>query len=116
MDTVLRDRVRIRGVKGAAYTVPTDAPEADGTFAWSRTTLVLAEIEAGAQRGIGYSYGHAAQVALIDSLLAEALAGRDALDIPGAWAAMRHAVRNLGQVGLAAMAIAAVDASLWDLK
>jgi L-alanine-DL-glutamate epimerase-like enolase superfamily enzyme len=29
---------------------------------------------------------------------------------------MQHAVRNLGRVGIAAMAIAADDAALWDLK
>jgi hypothetical protein len=29
---------------------------------------------------------------------------------------MQHAVRNLGRVGIAAMAIGAVDAALWDLK
>jgi L-alanine-DL-glutamate epimerase-like enolase superfamily enzyme len=116
MDTVLSSKPAIRGVTAAAYSIPTDAPEADGTFAWSRTTLVVAEVAAGGESGLGYSYGHKAQVALIATTLAEAVAGRDALDIAGAWQAMRHAVRNLGQVGLAAMAIAAVDAALWDLK
>ena len=116
MDTVLSTKPAIRSVKASCYTVPADAPEADGTFAWDRTTLVLAEIEAGGEQGLGYSYGHKAQAVLIESTLARAVAGRNALDIPGAWEAMRHAVRNLGQVGLAAMAIAAVDAALWDLK
>src|SRR5581483_5430272 len=46
----------------------------------------------------------------------QAIEGRDALDVAGCWEAMRYAVRNLGQVGLAAMAIAALDAALWDLK
>jgi L-alanine-DL-glutamate epimerase-like enolase superfamily enzyme len=116
MDTVLSSKPAIRSVTAAAYSIPTDAPEADGTFAWNRTTLVVAEVAAGGESGLGYSYGHKAQVALIATTLAEAVAGRDALDIAGAWQAMRHAVRNLGQVGLTAMAIAAVDAALWDLK
>jgi len=30
----------------SAYTVPTDAPEADGTFHWDTTTLVLVLNEA----------------------------------------------------------------------
>ena len=77
---------------------------------------MLAEIDAGGAQGIGYSYGHPAQVALIETLLADAIAARDALDIAGCWEAMRHAVRNLGQVGLSAMAIAAIDSALWDLK
>ena len=32
---------RVEQLTTAAYTVPTDAPEADGTFAWDSTTLVL---------------------------------------------------------------------------
>jgi L-alanine-DL-glutamate epimerase-like enolase superfamily enzyme len=50
----------------SAYTVPTDLPESDGTYAWDSTTLVL--------------------------------------------------IRNLGRPGIASMAIAAVDAALWDVK
>lgn len=42
--------------------------------------------------------------------------GRDAMAIPGNWLAMIQAVRNLSRSGLAAMAIAAVDNDLWDLK
>src|SRR5438552_689405 len=34
----------------------------------------------------------------------------------GAWMAMVHAIRNLGRPGICSMAIAAVDACLWDLK
>ena len=42
--------------------------------------------------------------------------GRSALDPPAAWEAMQRRVRNLGRSGLAATAISAVDAALWDLK
>jgi len=38
------------------------------------------------------------------------------MDISGAWACMRRAIRNLGRPGIASMAIAAVDVALWDLK
>ena len=40
--------------------VPTDAPEADGTLAWDKTTLVLVTARAGGQQGIGWSYTAAA--------------------------------------------------------
>ncbi|MGZ3667593.1 MAG: enolase C-terminal domain-like protein, partial [Ktedonobacterales bacterium] len=33
--------VPIQRVEVSAYSIPTDAPEADGTYAWSATTLVL---------------------------------------------------------------------------
>jgi hypothetical protein len=36
----------IEHLEVSAYSIPTDAPEADGTFAWNQTTLVL--VEAGA--------------------------------------------------------------------
>ena len=99
-----------------AYVIPTDAPEADGTFAWDRTTLVVVETTAGGEHGLGYTYADTATAQLIDELLADVVRGRDALAVPAAWAAMVRAIRNLGRPGICSMAIAAVDASLWDLK
>jgi L-alanine-DL-glutamate epimerase-like enolase superfamily enzyme len=106
----------IESLKVSAYTVPTDFPESDGTFEWSSTTLVLVRIEADGQRGLGYTYAGLAAARLIEDTLAPAVRGRDAMAIPAAWIAMIHAIRNLGRPGVASMAIAAVDAALWDLK
>lgn len=100
----------------SAYTIPTDAPESDGTLRWDSTTIVVVEANGGGTAGIGYSYTHAAAAGLIRDLLAEVVRGSDAMDVAAAWAAMRHAVRNLGRPGLASTAIAAVDTALWDLK
>jgi L-alanine-DL-glutamate epimerase-like enolase superfamily enzyme len=100
----------------AAYTIPTDAPEADGTYSWDKTTLVLVEVTAGGQHGMGYTYADAATARLIDELLRHVVLSRDAVAVPAAWGAMVRAVRNLGQPGIASMAIAAVDTALWDLK
>ena len=99
-----------------AYTVPTDAPEADGTLAWTFTTIVVVEAHAAAHVGLGYSYTHAAAAQLVAGPLADAVRGRDAMDVPAAWHAMLHHTRNLGRPGLVASAIAAVDTALWDLK
>ncbi|MCB8878334.1 enolase C-terminal domain-like protein [Acidisoma silvae] len=106
----------IRAVSARAFTVPTDAPEADGTFAWEKTTLVFVEVHAGGKTGIGYTYADACLVKLIDSVLAAAITGRDVLAIGAAWLAMQRAVRNLGRSGLASCAISAIDVALWDLK
>jgi L-alanine-DL-glutamate epimerase-like enolase superfamily enzyme len=103
-------------LRASAFVIPTDAPEADGTFAWNSTTLVIAEVEAGGETGLGYTYADASLVDLIPRVLGRAIDGIDALDVPRAWVTMRRAVRNLGQPGLCATAIAAVDAALWDLK
>jgi L-alanine-DL-glutamate epimerase-like enolase superfamily enzyme len=109
--TVAIDRVAV-----SAYSIPTDAPEADGTYRWDKTVLVLVEVAAGGTTGIGYTYADAATARLVHDQFAPLLAGRDALDVPAAWVAMGHAVRNLGRPGIAAMAISAVDVALWDLK
>ena len=103
-------------VEASAYKVPTDAPESDGTFAWESTTLVLVEASAGGATGLGYSYADEATSTLVRSTLAPVVVGLDAMAVPRAWGAMVHAIRNLGRPGIASMAIAAVDAALWDLK
>jgi L-alanine-DL-glutamate epimerase-like enolase superfamily enzyme len=100
----------------SAYTIPTDFPEADGTLAWDKTTLVLVEAMAGGVRSVGYSYADTATARLIHDLLAELVIGQDAMAVPGVWARMIREIRNLGRPGIVSMAISAVDAALWDLK
>ena len=106
----------VREVTAAVYVIPTDAPEADGTLAWDKTTMVLASARAGAARGIGWTYAAAAAQSVITEVLAGVVVGRSALDLPGAAEAMARAVRNIGRPGVAATAISAVDIALWDLK
>lgn len=103
-------------VTARAYTIPTDRPEADGTFAWTSTTMVVVEVSAGDEIGIGYTYADGCIVRLIGEGLGECLVSANAMDIDAAWAAMQRRVRNLGRQGLAACAISAVDCALWDLK
>jgi L-alanine-DL-glutamate epimerase-like enolase superfamily enzyme len=106
----------IQAVEVGTYRIPTDYPEADGTYSWDSTTLVLVEVAGGGRRGVGYSYTATAAAQLIRDMLADVVTGRDAFALPGAWAAMVKAVRNLGRPGVAATAISAVDSALWDLK
>ena len=106
----------IRNVSARAFEVPTDQPEADGTLAWDKTTIVIVEVEAGGTTGLGYTYAGAALVPLITGKLANVIAGRDAFDIAGSGEALWRSVRNLGRSGLAATAISAIDIALWDLK
>jgi|SRR5579862_14928 len=110
------ERVPIERIGVSAYTIPTEAPESDGTLEWHQTTLVLVEATAGGKTGIGFSYANRATAVLVEDTLADVARGRDALDIAGAWDAMVAAIRNLGRPGVSSMAIAAVDNALWDLK
>jgi L-alanine-DL-glutamate epimerase-like enolase superfamily enzyme len=103
-------------VTAAAYEVPTERPEADGTLAWSSTTLIVAHVTGGGRTGIGYTYADPACKPLIEGKLAAAVAGRDVFETGAAWQAMVRAIRNLGRPGVASCAISAVDAALWDLK
>jgi L-alanine-DL-glutamate epimerase-like enolase superfamily enzyme len=111
-----RTGIDISRLTAEAYRIPTDGPEADGTFAWDATTLVVVNVEAGNQSGLGYTYGDASVATLVRTLLSEAIQGRDSFDIPGCWIAMQRAVRNIGRGGMAACAISAVDTALWDIK
>ncbi|MGH9400767.1 MAG: enolase C-terminal domain-like protein [Terriglobia bacterium] len=108
--------VVIERIDVSAYTIPTDFPESDGTIEWDKTTLVVVEATAGGIRSLGYTYADAATAQLIKDLLAGVVQGLDAMDVPGAWAAMVHAIRNLGRPGIVSIAIAVVDSTLWDLK
>jgi L-alanine-DL-glutamate epimerase-like enolase superfamily enzyme len=96
--------------------IPTDAPEADGTIAWDQTTMILVEVSAGGERGIGYSYGAAAAAGIIEDTLSYIVRGRSAFDIGALWTAMVGAVRNMGWRGVCTNAISAIDVALWDLK
>lgn len=107
---------KVDRVRADAYVIPTDAPEADGTFAWTQTTLVVVEVAAGDRTGLGYTYSDASIVSLIDRSLAPLLVGHDAAHGPALWNAMVATVRNLGSRGLAANAISALDVALWDLR
>ena len=63
----------------AAYTIPTDAPEADGTLAWDATTIVVVHAHGGGETGLGYTYADVSTAKLIESKLAGVVRGRDAM-------------------------------------
>jgi L-alanine-DL-glutamate epimerase-like enolase superfamily enzyme len=98
------------------FTVPTDAPEADGTFAWDKTTMVLVELASGSTKGIGYTYADTSTAKLVEILLGKVVKDCDAFEHAAILQAMYAAVRNLGATGIATMAISAIDNALWDLR
>jgi L-alanine-DL-glutamate epimerase-like enolase superfamily enzyme len=95
-------------VNVAAYMIPTASPESDGTLEWTSTTLVTVHID----DGFGYTYANRATAEMIRDLFRVI----DPDEIEKSWAAMIRAVRNVGRRGIAAMAISAIDAALWDRK
>src|ERR1700727_2407705 len=94
--------VKIKEVEASAYRVPTDGPEADGTFEWDATTIVIVLVRAGNQQGLGYTYADASAALLVRDQLRPIIEGHESFDIPALWAAMQRKVRNLGRSGVAA--------------
>jgi Enolase C-terminal domain-like len=74
----------VLGLETAVYVMPADAPEADGTLAWDKTTMLLVAARAGGEQGIGWSYPAAAVQSVVTDVLAGVVAGRSALDVAGA--------------------------------
>jgi L-alanine-DL-glutamate epimerase-like enolase superfamily enzyme len=107
--------IPIEHVEAYAYTVPTDAPEADGTFAWHDTTLVVVQVSGGGQVGVGFTYGSLVTAALVRTTLAPLLEGKVFAGPAEAWSEQVRALRNIGRPGIGSMAVSAVDCALWDL-
>jgi L-alanine-DL-glutamate epimerase-like enolase superfamily enzyme len=111
--------VAVTDVEAAAYTIPTEHPEGDGTLTWDSTTWVVARVgtgDPGLPAGFGWTYAPAAAAHVVREVLAPVVTGHSALDVAGCWEEMVRAVRNAGRPGLVSMAISAVDTALWDLK
>jgi L-alanine-DL-glutamate epimerase-like enolase superfamily enzyme len=78
--------------------------------------MVLVEVAAGNDVGIGYSYADTATAELIHKTLNHVVIGANAMDVSASWQKMVYTIRNLGRPGICSMAISAVDTALWDLK
>ncbi len=114
--TVAGTGLAVENIEASAFTIPTPAPESDGTLTWDSTTIVIVEVTAGATTGIGYCYAPPAAAKLVHDTLASVVKGTDPMAIGRTWSTMAAAVRNQGRVGIVSAAISAVDISLWDLK
>ena len=105
---------KIVDTTATAYTIPTDAPEADGTYAWSKTTLVIVEMKCEGSTGVGYTYSHKTAAPLARELMKEHVEGRSPFETNALFSSMRKAQRNYGRDGIAATALSAIDIAIWD--
>ena len=113
---VALDVVAVERLDVLAYDVPAEEPESDGTLEWDSTTIVVVEAHAGDATGLGYTYAPAATGKLVEEKLADEVKGADALAPAETYERLGRALRNAGRPGIGAMALAAVDTALWDLK
>jgi L-alanine-DL-glutamate epimerase-like enolase superfamily enzyme len=108
--------VSIERMEVNVYTFPTDSPESDGTLKWDSTTIVVVHVFAEGIYGLGYSYTVGGAAEIIRDHLSRHIIGQNAMDISACWTTMIQAIRNIGDTGVAMMAVSAIDGALWDLK
>ena len=106
----------ITGGSVSFYTVPTDAPEADGTNSWESTSMVLVRLECGEVRALGYTYADAGTAALAHKLLKDVVLHSDPMRNAETLQKMLRHIRNMGETGVAMMAVSAIDNAMWDLR
>ncbi|MFM0053209.1 enolase C-terminal domain-like protein [Caballeronia grimmiae] len=91
---LIKREAPVEAIRARAYTIPTDRPEANGTYAWTSTTLVVVEVTAAGKTGIGYTYNDATTAHFIEATLAPTLIGGDAWNINALWKRMQQRVRG----------------------
>jgi L-alanine-DL-glutamate epimerase-like enolase superfamily enzyme len=107
---------KVQRLDTAAYKIPTEHEQSDGTLKWNSTTVIVVQLEADDQTGMGYTYSDVATAELIMDKLHDVVVGSDPMSLSNTFGQMQNVTRNLGQAGIVASAIAAVDVALWDLK
>lgn len=111
-----RHGAHVERVEVSTYTIPTDLPESDGTLEWDHTSMVVVQISAAGEQGLGYTYASQEVASLTQQTLRNVVNGADAMAPTATYQAMWRHIRNLGRPGICSMAISAVDCALWDLK
>ena len=110
--------MRVEPLEAQLLRVPMLATHRDQPDAQMEVLLVTAH--AGDHWGLGLTFtvqpgGGLAVRALVDHVLRPLVVGQNAYHTERLWAAMYQATHRLGR-GIAALAIAAIDMALWDLK
>jgi len=110
------DAIALSAYQVATTTDGLEQEESDGTARWSSTGVLVVELTAGGETGLGYAYTSRAALAIAHDQLAPLLLGADPLRTGRHFWAMAEAVRNLGWNGVCAGAISAMDVALADLS
>ncbi len=79
----------IHSGSATAYTLPTDAPEGDGTCSWDSITLIVVKLGCGDLEGIGYTYSHKAAAPVARDLIDRAVGGANPFETNAVFAQMR---------------------------
>src|SRR6267143_3994957 len=110
--------MKITSIDGFVLAVPTPKPMA---LNYAQQKLVIAEISTDQGiKGLGYSLvfsggGAEAVLTYLDTRLKPLLLGEDPLAVERLWEKMYRGDRGVRRVGIAGMALSALDIGLWDI-
>jgi L-alanine-DL-glutamate epimerase-like enolase superfamily enzyme len=112
--------MKIRDIQTTLLSVPLNPPIADATHVLHHIQWILVKVltDEGLQGNslmLTFDYGPELLRGIIDVELKKLLLGKDPRDIAGLWQACFSHCEYIGQTGVAAWGIAAVDIALWDL-
>lgn len=112
--------MKIKDIRTTLLSVPLNAPIADSTHVLKRIQWVLVDVLTdgdltGNSFMLTFDYGPDLLRGIVDCELRKLLLGHDPRDIAGIWKLCHAHCEYIGQTGVAAWGIAAIDIALWDL-
>ena len=112
--------MKIQDIQTTLLSVPLNPPIADSTHVLHHIQWVVVEVRtdqglSGNSLMLTFDYGPELLRTIVDVELKKILIGKDPRDISGIWQMCYAHCEYIGQTGVAAWGIAAIDIALWDL-
>lgn len=112
--------MKIKDIQTTLLSVPLDPPIADSTHVLHHIRWVVVDVltDEGLQGNslmLTFDYGPELLRRIVDVELKKLLIGEDPQDIQGVWKKCYSHCEYIGQTGVAAWGIAAIDIALWDI-
>ena len=112
--------MKITDIRATLLSVPLNPPIADSTHVLNHIQWILVDVFTdeglvGNSFMLTFDYGPELLQGIVDTELKKLLLGKDPRDISGIWQMCHAHCEYIGQSGVAAWGIAAIDIALWDL-
>lgn len=112
--------MKIKDVRTTLLSVPLNPPIADSTHVLNHIQWILVDVFTddglvGNAFMLTFDYGPELLRGIVDTELKKLALGKDPRDISGIWQMCHSHCEYIGQSGVAAWGIAAIDIALWDL-
>jgi L-alanine-DL-glutamate epimerase-like enolase superfamily enzyme len=112
--------MKIKDIRTTRLSVPLKPPIADSTHVLDRIQWVLVDVLTdeglvGSSFMLTFDYGAELLLGIVDTELKKLVLGKDPRDITEIWETCHRHSEYIGQSGVAAWGIGAIDIALWDL-